>query len=147
MMDYFIDQNKDRVWDRPAPDSKVVYITTQLLERDHCVTLNFNVTAGKEISPRSYFPEQPDPEEDTRDLGIEHLPENTEAKIKSWLKMLAFSQDSPGRSVPAHSNTPQNMVFSIKASTKPKDFQLGQKCLPSKSPSPLAKIHLIFLTI
>ncbi|KAM0187203.1 hypothetical protein ACHAPI_011344 [Fusarium lateritium] len=125
MMDYFIDQNKDRVRDRPAPDSKVVYITTQLLERDHCVTLNFNVTAGKKISPRSIFPEQPDPEEDTRDLAIEHLPENTEAKIKSWFKRLAFSQDSPGRSVPAHSNTPQNMVFSIKASTKPKDLPAG----------------------
>ncbi|KAI1055788.1 hypothetical protein LB506_009201 [Fusarium annulatum] len=123
MMDYFIDQNKIRVWNRPAPDSKVVYIATQLLERDHCVTLNFNVTAeGKESKPRSIFPEQPDPEEDTREPAIEHLPENTEAKTKSWFTKLAFSQDSPGRSIPAQSNTPQNIVFSIKAGTKPENL-------------------------
>ncbi|KAF5625567.1 hypothetical protein F25303_11299 [Fusarium sp. NRRL 25303] len=116
MMDHFIDQNKNRVpWDRPAPDSKVMYIATQLLDRDHCVTLNFNVTAGKESKPRVIFPEQPDPEEDNREPVTEHLPESTEAKMKSWFKKLAFSQDSPGRNIPPQSNTPQNIVFSIKA--------------------------------
>ncbi|KAG5772741.1 hypothetical protein H9Q72_001241 [Fusarium xylarioides] len=115
MMDHFIDKNKERVWDRPTPDSKVVYIATQLLERDHCVTLKFNVTAGKESSPRTIFPERPDPEEDDRELATEHLPENTEAKIKSWFTKMAFSQDSPGRNIPPQSNTPQNIVFSIKA--------------------------------
>ncbi|KAH7215176.1 hypothetical protein DER44DRAFT_893590 [Fusarium oxysporum] len=125
VMDYFIDQNKERVWDRPAPDSKVVYIATQLLERDHCVTLNFNVTAGKESLPRRIFPEQLAPEEDTRDPAIEHLPENTEAKDKSWFTKLAFSQDSPGRSIPAQSNTPQHIVFSVKASTALKNLPAG----------------------
>ncbi|KAM0547506.1 hypothetical protein ACHAPJ_010379 [Fusarium lateritium] len=96
MMDHFIDKNKDWVWDRPAPDSKVVYIATQLLERDHCVTLNFN-------------------------LANKHLPENTEAKDKSWFTKLTFSQDSPGRNIPPQSNTPQNIVFSIKAIPTLKD--------------------------
>lgn len=121
MMDHFIDQNKDRVWDKPAPDSKVVYIATQLLDRDYCVTLNFNVTAGKESKPRVIFPEQPDPEEDNREPVTEHLPESTEAKMKSWFKKLAFSQDSPGRNIPPQSNTPQNIVFSIKAIPTLKD--------------------------
>ncbi|KLP13975.1 Uncharacterized protein LW94_14087 [Fusarium fujikuroi] len=125
MMDHFIDQNKVRVWTRPAPDSKVVYIATQLLERDHCVTLIFNVTADKESKPRVIFPEQPDPEEDDRELAIKHLPENTEANIKSWFTKLAFSQDSPGRSIPPQSNTPQNIVFSIKAGTKPENLPAG----------------------
>ncbi|KAF5252200.1 hypothetical protein FANTH_2756 [Fusarium anthophilum] len=118
IMDHFIDQNKDRVWKKPAPDSKVVYTATQLLERDYSIELNFSVTAGKESKPRRIFPEQPDLEEDGRELAIEHLPENKEAKIKSWFKKLAFSQDSPGRNIPPQSNTPQNIVFSIKAIPK-----------------------------
>ncbi|PNP55908.1 hypothetical protein FNYG_15437 [Fusarium nygamai] len=125
MMDFFIDQNKDRVWDKPASDSKVVYIATQLLERDHSVTLDFNVTADKESKPRVIFPEQPEPEEDDRELAIKHLPENTEARLKSWFTKLAFSQDSPGRSIPPQSNTPQNIVFSIKASTAPTNVPAG----------------------
>ncbi|KAF5566291.1 hypothetical protein FNAPI_1208 [Fusarium napiforme] len=124
MMDHLIDSNKERVWDRPAPDSKVVYIATQLLERDHCVTLHFNV-AGKETFPRRLFPEQTAPEEDTRELAVEHSPESTEAKDKSWFKKLAFSQDSPGRSIPAQSNTPQHIVFSIKANTTAKNIPAG----------------------
>ncbi|KAF5647959.1 hypothetical protein F52700_1173 [Fusarium sp. NRRL 52700] len=125
MMDYFIGQNKNREWAKPAPDSKVIYIATQLLERDHCVELNFNVTAGKESKPRSIFPEQPDAEEDGRELAVKHLPENTEAKFKSWFTKLAFSQDSPGRNIPPQSNTPQNLVFSIKAGTKPDNLPAG----------------------
>ncbi|KAF5263433.1 hypothetical protein FOXYS1_5825 [Fusarium oxysporum] len=124
MMDYFIDQNKERVWAKPKADSKVVYIATQLLESDHCVTLTFNVTAGKESLPRSILPEQTVPEEDTRDPAINHLPENIEAN-KSWFSKLAFSQDSPGRSIPAQSNTPQHIVFSIKASTAPNNLPAG----------------------
>ncbi|KAF4957946.1 hypothetical protein FGADI_2775 [Fusarium gaditjirri] len=124
MMEYFIDQNKERVWDKPKADSKAVYIATQLLESDHCVTLTFNVTAGNESLPRRILPELAAPEEDTRDPAINHLPENTEAN-KSWFSKLAFSQDSPGRSIPAQSNTPQHIVFSIKASTAPKNLPAG----------------------
>ncbi|KAG7407048.1 hypothetical protein Forpe1208_v012799 [Fusarium oxysporum f. sp. rapae] len=125
MMDYFIDQNKERAWDKPAPDSKVVYLATQLLERDRCVTLNFNVTAGKETFARRLFPEQLVPEEDTRDPAIEHSPESPEAKDKSWFTKLAFSQDSPGRSIPAQSNTPQHIVFSVKVNTPAKNIPAG----------------------
>ncbi|KAH7259531.1 uncharacterized protein BKA55DRAFT_562710 [Fusarium redolens] len=125
MMDYFIDQNKTRTWDRPAADSKVIYLATQLLERDHCVTLNFNITAGKESLPRRIFPEQLTPEEDTRDPAIEHLPQSTETKDRSWFTKLAFSQDSPGRSIPAQSNTPQHIVFSVKINTSAKNLPAG----------------------
>lgn len=127
MMDDFInaDKEKTRTWDKPAADSRSIYLATQLTDRDHCVTLKFDVTKDdKGISrasdTRELFPKNVPVENDTRDKAILHDPKLVEnvgtpsSRSKSWFTKQAFSQDSPGNNIPAQSNTTQHIVFSVK---------------------------------
>lgn len=127
MTDDFInaDKEKTRTWDKPATDSRSIYLATQLTDRDHCVTLKFDVTkddkgVSRASDTRELFPKNVPVESDTREKAALHDPRlidnvgTPSSRGKSWFTKQAFSQDSPGNNIPAQSNTTQHIVFSIK---------------------------------
>ncbi|KAI9151225.1 hypothetical protein HJFPF1_08424 [Paramyrothecium foliicola] len=136
MMDDFIDADKARQWNKPAADSKSLYLATQLVDRDHSITLDCNVSVPGEKSGRVLFPEPRQEDDNTREMAVLHAPQSSIIQEKgrensgtrqSWFTKTAFSQDAPGRSIPAQSDSPQHLVFSIKmtsARAPPTDVEI-----------------------
>ncbi|KAI0126360.1 hypothetical protein BJ170DRAFT_702288 [Xylariales sp. AK1849] len=125
MTDAFIAQTtKKYPLDRVAPDSRSLHLATQLTDRDHSIVIPFIIrNKDQEYTTRQIFPKHVPPETDTRDPALLHYQKpssigTTNAATKSWFTKQAFSQDYPGESIPAESNTTQHLVFSIKVPDK-----------------------------
>ena len=121
MMDRFIKEASAKYPEYPLDivdkNSRSLYLATQLMDRDHSVRVPIKIARQLGDGIRKMFPKHV-PEKDTRDNAVTHDMTSTSPggdSGKSFFKKQAFSQAFPGETIPAESNKPQHLVFSIKA--------------------------------